>query len=133
MAWRCLTDFFELILTIRGISNHNNYTDSVKYVKLWIFVSERKFSKLWDTLKNCYETGHILANFYHFFVNTFCTQMKIKTLKNIINTNTAQIYPKLHKKCHFKIPRFFYLTFWKKSWEKAHFVFFTPTQNKWGN
>ena len=48
------------------------------------------------TLKNNYRTGHISANFWK-FCHTFGTQVKKYILKNIIDTNTTQIYHKFQE------------------------------------
>ena len=55
------------------------------------------------------------------FLNSFGTQMKIWKLKNILNTNIAQMYYKFHKIFPFQNFKFLYLTFYIKSCEKVHF------------
>ena len=64
--------------------------------------------------------GIFKAIFGH-FLNTYGTQMKIWTSKNILNTNIAQMNSKFNKIILFQNFMFLYLIFYKKSCKKYFF------------
>ena len=55
------------------------------------------------------------------FLNTFGTQIKVWTSKNILKTNTAQMFSKFNKIIPFQNFKFLYSTFYMKSCKKIHF------------